>query len=219
MSKTKKEAIGRFELLHIISNQFTDDETKEIAQKIIKVIEDQEGKIIATEDWGKKRLCYQIKKFSFGYYNLVTFDIDRKNLITINGLLNQMREVLRFTITNHIKPYVIKVGMPEKFNRQNNLKSVGPITPEQRRSVPTPQPSTPEITTEKPETKPEVVAKTTTTKAEDKEETKTEVKTAKPKTEKTTEQKDTTKKEDEVNKNDADLDNKLDNILEAKDLF
>ena len=223
MSKTKQEAVGRFELLHLIANKFTDEETREIAQKITKVVEDNSGKIIESTDWGKKRLAYPVKKYSYGYYNLIIFDIDRAKLEIINRLLNQMREILRFSIIKYIEPYEVKVGMPEKFNRNKEKpKSFVDAT-----KTPTPAPApasapastlTPDSTQQspkKPIKTPSIPITTTkiTTKEEKKESAKTEPTKEEVKGKKLAKTKPTQEK------NEKDLDDKLDNILEAKDLF
>ncbi|MCX6799594.1 MAG: 30S ribosomal protein S6 [Candidatus Falkowbacteria bacterium] len=195
MSKVKQDAVGRFELLHIISNKFTDDEVKDLAQKINTIVTDQEGKIINTFDWGKKKLSYPIKKYSHGYYNLVIFDIDRKNILTISRLMLQMRDVLRFCIIKYIPPYEIKVGLPERreksFKKEETVFNATPaVASATEESIET---KVIIDTTKKP------VARVTRKVAEKKPEAPTT--------------------SEDLQKADKSLDDKLDNILEAKDLF
>ena len=187
MSKTKQEAIGKFELLYIISNKFSEDEVKEIKPKVNEIINKNKGKIVLSEDWGKKRLAYPIKKFTHGYYILEVFEIDRKNVANINRLMNQLREILRFSIVKYITPYQIKVGLPEK-----------PKTATQTTTATTTQTTTTTV---------EVKRKDEKEKAED-------LAPKKIKEEEKKENKKEEKKEEGEN-----LDKKLDNILEAKDLF
>ncbi|MBL7058552.1 30S ribosomal protein S6 [Patescibacteria group bacterium] len=202
MSKIKKDAKGRFELLSLTANTFTEDEARDITKKINKVIEGNNGTIIENKEWGKKRLAYTIKKFNFGYYNLVVFDIDRKEIETINRLLNQMREILRFTIVKYIIPYTIKVGLPEVKIVKNPVIEGKPSTSKAT--------ATEEIKEETKATKPkaEKVTKESIKVAKEKAEERIVLETATEEAHAETEK-----------KKDENLDKKLDNILEAKDLF
>ena len=70
MSKTKSSKIPHYELLYIVSNKYSEEELEPIKNKVNKIIEENGGKITFSEDWGKKKLCYPIKHFSYGYYLL-----------------------------------------------------------------------------------------------------------------------------------------------------
>ncbi len=98
MAKTKKIEIPHYELLYLISNQYTEDELKPIAEKVNDIIGRSGGKITLKEEWGKKRLAYPIKGFYYGYYNLVEFDSEGSKLSEVNRSLEMMNEVLRHQI-------------------------------------------------------------------------------------------------------------------------
>jgi small subunit ribosomal protein S6 len=115
MSKTKPSGISHYELLYIISNQFSEDELAPIVKKVDDAIKKQDGVITLKEEWGKKRLAYQIKKFNHGYYNLVEFDLEGKNLADVDRDLRMMSEVLRHQII------VKKVKTPEEIAKQKEL--------------------------------------------------------------------------------------------------
>jgi small subunit ribosomal protein S6 len=103
MSRTKSSSIPHYEMLYIISNQYTEDELKPINEKVEKLIIDNGGTITYGEVWGKKRFCYPIKTFSFGYYFLVEFDVEGAKLAVIDKNLRMSSEVLRHQITSTIK--------------------------------------------------------------------------------------------------------------------
>lgn len=98
MAKTKKTEIPHYELLYLISNQYTEDEIKPLAEKINDIIKGRGGKITLSEEWGKKRLAYSIKSFYYGYYNLVEFDLEGSKLTEVNRALEMMNEILRHQI-------------------------------------------------------------------------------------------------------------------------
>ena len=95
MSKTKSDKIPHYELLYLISNQFSEDEVKPIIEKVNSLIAANQGTIALSQALGKKRLAYPIKGFRYGYYNLVEFDMAGVNLAALDRALRLMNEILR----------------------------------------------------------------------------------------------------------------------------
>ena len=100
MSKTKSSKIPHYELLYLISNQFTEEEVKPIAEKINKIISDNGGNITLAEDWGKRRLSYPINNFYHGYYGLVEFDLAGEQLAKVDRFLRMSSDILRHQIVS-----------------------------------------------------------------------------------------------------------------------
>lgn len=63
----------RYDLIFIVQPDLSDEETKAISDRYLQIITTQKGIIIKIEDWGKRRLAYDIKKQSRGNYFLVDF--------------------------------------------------------------------------------------------------------------------------------------------------
>lgn len=98
MAKNKSADTPHYELLYIIANKFSENELEPIIGKVTKLIEEGQGKITHTEDWGKKKMAYQIAGYSHGYYRLVEFDLEAANLARIERNLRMMPEVIRHQI-------------------------------------------------------------------------------------------------------------------------
>lgn len=98
MSEEKKQELKHYELLYIISNKFSEEEIKPIAEKVGKLIKSHEGNISYVEEWGKKKMSYPIKHFDYGYYQLLEFDLLPENLQKINQELEMTSEILRHMI-------------------------------------------------------------------------------------------------------------------------
>jgi len=84
----------------MISNKFAEDELKPIIEKVAKIIEKRGGKITLTEEWGKKRLAYPIKNFSYAYYVLAEFDSEGEAVKNIDRDLRMMNEIMRHQIVS-----------------------------------------------------------------------------------------------------------------------
>jgi small subunit ribosomal protein S6 len=63
----------RYELIFIVQPELSEEEVKSITDRYLQIITAQKGTLVKTEDWGKRRLAYDIKKQSKGTYILVDF--------------------------------------------------------------------------------------------------------------------------------------------------
>jgi small subunit ribosomal protein S6 len=115
MAKNKSSQKPTYELLYAIAQKFTEEETKPISEKIVKMIEKAEGTIKYTETWGKRKLAYAIKGYSFGYYTLLEFELDGVALAAIDRTLKIMPELIRHLI--------IKIN-PDKKPRSLKLPKI-----------------------------------------------------------------------------------------------
>ncbi len=123
----------KYELLYIIPNTFTKDETKKINEKVEKIIIEKGGNVIKTDAWGKKRLAYQINHFNYGYYYLINFE-DKKNIkvAEINHLLRLSTEIIRFLIIKKNKKLIKEKSVRKnvsEFKKHTNKEDVKKITP------------------------------------------------------------------------------------------
>jgi len=115
MAKNKSAATPHYELLYIIANKFSENELEPIIAKVTKLIDDAQGTITHTEDWGKKKMAYQIAGYSHGYYRLVEFDLEPASLARIERNIRMMPEIIRHQVVSkapfdptQVKPASIK---------------------------------------------------------------------------------------------------------------
>jgi len=74
-----------------------------------KIIKDNDGKVVKTDTWGKRRLAYPINKKDFGIYVYMDLQVPPTNVAGIENTLNITKEVVRYIITNPV-PEVIFPG-------------------------------------------------------------------------------------------------------------
>ncbi len=68
-------------------------------EKVEKILTDNGGKITNVENWGKRKLAYQIKKHDQAIYVFYTVEIPGENVRKVEGVLNITDEIVRFLIT------------------------------------------------------------------------------------------------------------------------
>jgi small subunit ribosomal protein S6 len=67
--------------------------------RVKKIITDNKGKVTATDNWGKRKLAYPIKKNEHAVYVFYTVELPPEAANRIETTLNITDEVIRFLIT------------------------------------------------------------------------------------------------------------------------
>ncbi len=67
--------------------------------KVEKLFKDAGGKIISTDNWGKRKLAYTIKKQDHAVYVFYTVELPAEAVRKLEGILNITDEIIRFLIT------------------------------------------------------------------------------------------------------------------------
>lgn len=68
-----RKKLRKYELIYIVQPEATDEERQKVADRVRDVIGRFEGTILQDEDWGKRKLAYEIRKFNKGYYQYFVF--------------------------------------------------------------------------------------------------------------------------------------------------
>lgn len=68
-------------------------------ERVTKIVTDNGGKIVATDNWGKRKLAYAIKANEHAVYVFYTAEIPPQGVQKIESTLNITDEVIRFLIT------------------------------------------------------------------------------------------------------------------------
>lgn len=67
--------------------------------RVEKILTDNGAKITKTDNWGKRKLAYAIKKHEMAIYVFYTVDMPGTNVAKLESILNITDEVIRFLIT------------------------------------------------------------------------------------------------------------------------
>lgn len=83
--------------------------------RVKKIITDNEGKILNTDNWGKRKLAYNIKKNEYAIYVFYSVEMSPNNVQKVETTLNITGEVIRFLIT---KPDLKAITKAEALKHQ-----------------------------------------------------------------------------------------------------
>ncbi|MBC8418105.1 MAG: 30S ribosomal protein S6 [Desulfobacteraceae bacterium] len=62
-----------YETLYIINPDLADDDYRDVVTKMTGLVEKNEGVVTKVDEWGKRTLAYDVKKFDRGYYVLLQY--------------------------------------------------------------------------------------------------------------------------------------------------
>ena len=78
--------MNKYELALVVSAKIEDDARTATVEKAKDYIVRAGGTVTEVEDWGKKKLAYDIQKMSEGYYYFIQFEAEA----TVQLLLSRM---------------------------------------------------------------------------------------------------------------------------------
>ena len=94
MAKTSE----KYEVLYVLNPNLNEEETQAVVEKFKTLIE-QNGTIDEMEEWGKRKLAYEINYLSEGYYVLVKFTSGPEFPAELDRILGITDGVIRSLVT------------------------------------------------------------------------------------------------------------------------
>ena len=137
----------RYELIFIVQPELSEEEVKAITDRYLQIITAQKGTIIKTEDWGKRRLAYDIKKQSKGNYILVDFYGQGSMIQEIERNLKIDDNILKFITVKTRDPF--NPESLEEERKKEHLLQAAQISSDEPEPIITQEPGAEEIDLEK----------------------------------------------------------------------
>ncbi|MBE9513462.1 MAG: 30S ribosomal protein S6 [Chloroflexi bacterium] len=85
-----------YELVTIINPEVDGQAVPGVVEKVSHFITDRDGVVQGTEQWGRKRFAYPIKRFFEGNYVFTRFRLDSGRVKEVEEDLRAAQEVLRY---------------------------------------------------------------------------------------------------------------------------
>ena len=93
--------MNKYELAVVVSAKIEDEERAAVVDKCKALIERFGGTITNVDDWGKKRLAYEIQKMSEGFYYFIQFEAESSAPAEIESRIRIMDNVLRYLVVKN----------------------------------------------------------------------------------------------------------------------
>ena len=89
--------MNKYELVVVVSAKLEEEERAAEIEKVSNLVTRFGGTITDVEEWGKKRLAYEIQKMSEAYYYFIHFDTDNTDCPNeIEDQIRIMENVIRY---------------------------------------------------------------------------------------------------------------------------
>lgn len=90
--------MNKYELAVVVSANIEDEARAQVVDKCKALIERFGGVIAEVDDWGKKRLAYEVQKMKEGFYYFIKFDAESTAPAEIESRVRIMDNVIRYLI-------------------------------------------------------------------------------------------------------------------------
>ena len=119
------ERIREYEMVMILSPEATEDEVAATVERVDGLISGGGGTVAQHENWGLKRLAYEINDFNEGNYVLTRFSLDANGVSELNRALNASEDIVRFLVTRQEIP---TPEAPEEADDSKVAEDAGPAS-------------------------------------------------------------------------------------------
>lgn len=88
--------MNKYELAVVVSAKIEDDERAATLEKVKSYVERFGGQITNVDEWGKKRLAYEIQKMKDGFYYFIQFESASEVPGELEQSVRIMENVIRY---------------------------------------------------------------------------------------------------------------------------
>lgn len=88
--------MSKYELAVVVSAKLEDDARAEVIEKVKTLVTRFGGNITDVDEWGKKRLAYEIQKMKEAYYYFIHFESETTTPGEIEERIRIMDGVIRY---------------------------------------------------------------------------------------------------------------------------
>jgi small subunit ribosomal protein S6 len=90
-----------YELVLLVSPDVGDEGFPATVERVSKFIQDRGGEIKNVDQWGRRRLAYQIRRFNEGFYAVTHFSLEPNEVRSLEGNLDLAEDILRHLVVRH----------------------------------------------------------------------------------------------------------------------
>ena len=92
--------MNKYELAVVLSSAISDEERTSALERVKEYITRAGGTITNVDEWGKKKLAYEIQKMSEAYYVFIQFEAETSVPSQVEENVRLMEQVIRFLCVN-----------------------------------------------------------------------------------------------------------------------
>ncbi|HQL48358.1 MAG: 30S ribosomal protein S6 [Acidobacteria bacterium ADurb.Bin340] len=117
----------RYETIFIASPTLTDEQVDELVKYFEGIIAEQGGELLKTEKWGRKKLAYEVEKFSEGFYTLYEYTAGPTLVAELERRFRNHDAVIRFLSVRMDEDAKAGDRQKQRFERESKRKAMAGI--------------------------------------------------------------------------------------------
>ena len=87
-----------YETIVILNSNLPDEDVTAYSQRIADMITEAGGSALKTENWGKRKLAYEVKKQAKGHYMMFLYKAPAALINKLEGLFKVSDQVIKFMV-------------------------------------------------------------------------------------------------------------------------
>ena len=92
--------MNKYELALVVNAKIEDEAREAVVEKAKNYVTRYGGTVTEVEEWGKKRLAYEVQKMREGFYYFIQFEADATCPAEVERHVRIMDNVLRYLVVN-----------------------------------------------------------------------------------------------------------------------
>ena len=90
--------MSKYELALVVNAKIEDEAREAVVEKAKSYVARYGGTVTEVEEWGKKRLAYEIQKMHEGFYYFIQFEADAQCPAEVERHVRIMDNVMRYLV-------------------------------------------------------------------------------------------------------------------------
>jgi small subunit ribosomal protein S6 len=120
-TRRKGNALRTYEALYIVIPELEDDGVQTVARDVENLVTQNGGSIVRSEIWGKRKLAYEVKKHTEGYYILLRFEADADFIARLENYFRLSEAIFRFLIV-HFDEHTLRLEAEQEIRREEDVR-------------------------------------------------------------------------------------------------
>lgn len=111
-----------YEALYICTPELEEGDIQTISQEVENLVTTNGGSIVRSEIWGKRKLAYEVKKYSEGSYILCRFQSPPEFVAKLEQWFRLSDSVFRFLVV-HFDEHTLRIEAEQARRKEEDLRA------------------------------------------------------------------------------------------------
>ena len=111
-----------YEALYIVAPELDDDAIQTVAQEVEALVTKNEGTIVRSEIWGKRKLAYPVQKHTDGCYVLLRFTANPEFVARLEGYFKLSEPIIRYLVV-HFDEHALRLEAEQNRRKEEDLRA------------------------------------------------------------------------------------------------